>query len=212
MRNNLIFVILLLAGASLGAWLQRPQPPAARPTPSPLQPVEGRQAPALHTTIGAVFETTQGPLTIDIYPEAAPKAAARFQELIQARFYDGTPIFRVEPGFVAQFGINSKMAEWKNKQFDDDPACYRLTTGTLGFAKAGPNTNSTQVFISYGDNSQLSQQAFTAFARIREGYPNTLKFKQVPQAGDQEALWNDTPGFLKTLPNQPDRILTARLL
>lgn len=61
---------------------------------------------------------------MEIYPEAAPNASKRFIELIKAGYYDKTPIFRVEPAFVAQFGINSKpkMIDWKEKNFKDDPS------------------------------------------------------------------------------------------
>ncbi|MFN8607695.1 MAG: peptidylprolyl isomerase [Vulcanimicrobiota bacterium] len=193
--------------------------PAATPDPLPvkksgLEALPGVKAPKLSKIVKAKFTTTQGELLIEIYPEAAPGASKRFIELIKAGFYDNTPIFRVEPGFVCQFGINSKpgMVSWKDKMFPDDPSYFQLGEGTLAFAKAGPDTNSTQVFINYGDNSGLVSQGFTAFAKVVKGYEQTTKFKQVPEAGDQGALWSDTDGFIKSLPNKPDSITKAEII
>ena len=51
-------------------------------------------------------------------------------------FYDDTPISRVVPDFVAQFGVNWREPHkaWKDKDFDDDPTYYALERGTLAFA------------------------------------------------------------------------------
>lgn len=205
--------------------LTPPAPPANHPQvafdPGPvnlkvkLEPLPGVKAPKLKKVVKAKFQTTQGDLLIEIYPEAGPNAAKRFIELIKAGFYNNTPIFRVEPSFVAQFGINSKpkMKEWQNKNFKDDPSYFHLSPGTIAFAKAGPDTNSTQVFINYNDNSGLVQNGgFTAFAKVVKGFEGTAKFRQVPAAGNQEALWKDTDAFIKSLPEKPDTIIKAVIL
>jgi cyclophilin family peptidyl-prolyl cis-trans isomerase len=215
-------------GAPVSVSSEAPPPvtPEATPTSAPLetQPVTGKskleplpgvKAPKLTKLVKAKFKTTQGDLLIEIYPEAAPGAAERFVELIKAGFYDNTPVFRVEPGFVCQFGINSKpgQVQWKNKMFADDPSYFHLAEGTLAFAKAGPDTNSTQVFINYQDNSRLVNEGnFTAFAKVVKGYENSTKFKQVPEAGNQDALWKDTNGFVKSLANKPDTIIKAEIV
>ena len=193
-----------------------PVPVATQPIKgkSKLEPLPGVKAPKLTKMVKAKFTTTQGDLYMEIYPEAGPNAAKQFVELIKLGFYDNTPIFRVEPGFVCQFGINSKpgKVEWKDKNFKDDPSYFHLAEGTLAFAKAGPDTNSTQVFINYGDNSGLVGQGFTAFGKVVKGYENSTKFKRVPEAGDQGALWTDTEGFIKSLPDKPDSIIKAEII
>ncbi|MCA9793281.1 MAG: peptidylprolyl isomerase, partial [Candidatus Eremiobacteraeota bacterium] len=126
---------------------------ADQPNSVGLTPLPGKSAPEITEKKVVKMTTDAGDLTIEVYPQAAPNAAKRFIELVEAGFYDNTPIFRVvrspQP-FVAQFGINwrEKFPEWQDKNFDDDPSFFKLDRGTLAFAKAGPNTNSTQVFIN----------------------------------------------------------------
>ena len=117
-----------------------------------LAPLPGREGavPELTQRTTIRMQTSAGELTIEVYPDAAPNAAQRFVELAQSGFFDATPISRVVPGFVAQFGINWREPHkaWENRTFNDDPTLFSLERGTLAFAKAGPNTNSTQVFVN----------------------------------------------------------------
>lgn len=168
------------------------------------------------------FTTDTGEMLIEVYPQAAPNAAKQFVELVKSGFYDNTPIFRVvrEPQpFVAQFGINwrPKFKGSQEKNFQDDPSMFQLLPGTLAFAKAGPNTNSTQVFINYGDNSPLRGQTFSAFGRIVKGFEAAQKFKSVGDPGmglEQDRLWEDGEEYLKELPanQKPTMIRKAELL
>lgn len=191
-----------------------------KPSANKMEPLPGVDAPKLKKVVKVKFKTTQGDMLMEIYPEAAPNAAKRFEELVRAGFYDKTPLFRVVPDFVVQFGINSKpkMKEYKDKNFKDDPTYFKLTPGTLAFAKAGPNTNSTQVFIDLGDNSQLTSDQnghFSAFGKVVKGMDVAKKFKQVgdPSMGlDQGAMWEDTQGYLDSLPEKPDMILDAEVV
>ncbi len=183
------------------------------------QPLPGKDAPAINEIVHVVFETDQGPLDIEVYPEAAPNAAKRFLELVEMGFYDNTPIFRVvskpEP-FVAQFGINSEFKEWENNSFKDDPTYYQLTRGTLAFAKAGPDTNSTQVFINYRDNNRLAapELNFTTFGQVVEGMDNADKFVSVGDERmglDQDELWANTR-LVDNLEQKPTMITSARIV
>src|SRR5690606_25041241 len=135
-------------------------PPASSPIEHTLVPLPGMEdaVPTITRAERVLLQTTAGEVTIEVYPEAAPNAARRFLELVESGFYDATPVSRVVPGFVAQFGINWREPhrQWQNRNFDDDPTLFALERGTLAFAKAGPNTNSTQVFINYRENNQLA--------------------------------------------------------
>jgi cyclophilin family peptidyl-prolyl cis-trans isomerase len=189
--------------------------PAAREAAA-LAPLPGKTVPALTEVTTVRMVTTAGEVVIEVYPQAAPNAAQRFIELVDTGFYNDTPVSRVVPGFVAQFGINwrSPHIEWKAREFRDDPSLFALERGTLAFAKAGPNTNSTQVFINYTENNRLAapQQNFTTFGKVVSGMEVVDSFVQVgdPSGGlDQGRLWADGGAYLESLPVKPTMIVTA---
>ena len=186
-----------------------------------LVPLPGMEdaVPEIMQITTVLMRTEAGDLTIDIYPEAAPNAAARFIELVEAGFYNNTPVFRVVPGFVAQFGINWRgdYPGWQENIFDDDPSLFALERGTLAFAKAGPNTNSTQVFINYAENNRLAdpQYNFTTFGKVVSGMAVVDAFVAVgdPNMGlDQGQLWADGGTYLESLDEKPVMIESATVL
>jgi len=184
----------------------------------PLPGMEG-MVPVLTRKTTVLMQTTAGDLTIEIYPEAAPNAAQRFVELVQNGFYNDTPVSRVVPGFVAQFGVNWRegMKDWENNTFNDDPTLFALERGTLAFAKAGPDTNSTQVFINYVENNRLAdpQYNFTVFGRIVAGMEIVDRFVEVGEPGgglDQFRLWNDGEAYLAELNVKPTMITNTTII
>jgi cyclophilin family peptidyl-prolyl cis-trans isomerase len=209
-------------GGSAPASKQAAQPAqTAAPIASDLKPLPGHEkdAPSLTQKSTVRMQTTAGELVIDVFPDAAPHAAQRFLELVSSGFYDDTPISRVVPGFVAQFGVNWREPHkaWKDKTFNDDPSYYALERGTLAFAKAGPNTNSTQVFIDYKENNRLADPSFnfTVFGEVVNGMDVVDKFARVgdPSKGlDQERLWDDGGAYLESLAEKPTMIQHAEIV
>ena len=233
-RFSKLWICAPLLGLALGAC----EPPTT-PTPVPespnvseaaevnaplelnLVPLAGKEdaAPQLTQATRVRLQTTAGDVTIEIYPEAAPNAAQRFVELVESGFYDEIPISRVVPGFVAQFGINWRQPHraWQNRNFDDDPTLFALERGTLAFAKAGPNTNSTQVFINYIENNRLAdpQFNFTVFGKVVGGMEAVDGFVQVGDPGgglDQSRLWTNGDVYLDSLAVKPTMIESASVL
>jgi homoserine O-acetyltransferase len=183
-----------------------------------LEPLPGRESavPVLTEKSTVTMQTTAGEIVIEVYPEAAPNAARRFVELVESGFYDDTPISRVVPGFVAQFGVNWREPHrsWQNNHFNDDPSLFALERGTLAFAKAGADTNSTQVFINYAENSRLAdpQYNFTVFGSVVSGMDVVDTFVQVgdPSGGlDQGRLWANGGAYLESLAVKPTMIERA---
>ena len=188
---------------------------------APLAPLPGKDGavPALTQVTTVRLDTDAGDVVIEVYPQAAPNAAKRFVELVSSGFYDGTPVSRVVPGFVAQFGINWRDPHkaWDDRPFNDDPSLFALEPGTLAFAKAGPNTNATQVFINLRENNRLAepQLNFSAFGKVVEGMDVVQRFVQVgdPSGGlDQGRLWNDGGNYLESLPVKPTMIEKATVV
>ena len=232
MKNQLLCFAVLAVSLSGCQQSEAPPPAAVSPAPSPaasarpaaespLIALPGKEGavPALTQVQKVRLATTGGDVVIEVYPQAAPNAAKRFVELVTSGFYDDTPISRVVPGFVAQFGVNWRDPHkaYQDREFVDDPSLFSLERGTLAFAKAGrPNTASTQVFINYRENNRLADPApnlsFWAFGKVVEGMDVVDNFAQVGDASgglDQGRLWNDGGAYLESLPVKPTMITKA---
>jgi peptidyl-prolyl cis-trans isomerase A (cyclophilin A) len=126
-------------------------------------------------TYRVLFSTSKGDFTLEVTRAWAPKGADRFYNLVKNGFYDGLRFFRVlrtPRPFMAQFGISGDpaiAAKWSDANIQDDPVEEHNTRGRITFATAGPNTRTTQVFISYGDNSRLDSQGFSPFGEVISG-------------------------------------------
>ncbi|MES2606758.1 MAG: peptidylprolyl isomerase [Pseudomonadota bacterium] len=202
-----------------------PAPAAATPAVAavvqPLNPLPGLEAQVPVITDKEVIrmQTSAGDVVIEVYPQAAPNAVQRFVELVQSGFYDNTPVSRVVPGFVAQFGINWREPHktWEENTFADDPTLFALERGTLAFAKGGIDNNSTQVFINYAENNRLAarQYNFTTFGKVVSGMEVVDMFLDIGEPGmglDQERLWQDGEAYLASLELKPTMILHAEVV
>ncbi len=127
------------------------------------------QAPAVYKV---EFDTSMGPFVIEVHRDWAPNGADRFYNLVKNGFYDNVRFFRVVEGFMAQFGINGdpKVSSiWREARIKDDPVRISNKRTFVTFATAGPNTRTTQVFISFSDNSNLDSQGFAPFGQVVSG-------------------------------------------
>jgi cyclophilin family peptidyl-prolyl cis-trans isomerase len=190
------------------------------PIVNDLVPLPGKEdaVPEITEVTHVAFETTAGEVRIDVYPQAAPNAAKRFIELVESGYYDQTPIFRIVPDFVAQFGINWRAPhkDWQNKNFPDDPRLFAHERGTLSFAKSGrPDTASTQVFINYKENNFLANEdpayRFTVFGMVVDGMDVVDSFAQVGEL-DQGRLWSNGDAYIESMRVKPTMIESAKVV
>lgn len=120
-------------------------------------------------------EATQsrGEFIIRVHEDWAPLGAARFRELMDAKFFEGVRFFRVIRGFVAQFGIAGDpdvSKAWRGRVIEDDPvARVGNARGTISFATSGKGTRTTQLFINLGDNKNLDGMGFSPIAVVEHG-------------------------------------------
>jgi peptidyl-prolyl cis-trans isomerase A (cyclophilin A) len=121
-------------------------------------------------TFQVKFETTRGDFVMTVTRAWAPIGADRFYNLVKHHFYDNMVVFRVVAGFVVQFGISSYppvAAAWSHANIKDDPVTQSNKRGTVTYAKTSqPDSRSTQIFISFKDNSFLDSQGFAPFGVV----------------------------------------------
>ena len=118
------------------------------------------------------FVTSAGEFTMHVTRAWAPNGADRFYNLVRHHFYDGAAFFRVLPGFMAQFGMSAYpqvSRAWENANIKDDKVTQSNKRGYVSFAMAGPNTRTTQIFINYGNNTNLDGSGFSPFAMVTAG-------------------------------------------
>ena len=122
-------------------------------------------------TFQAEFVTTDGKFTVEVHRDWAPIGADRFYQLVKDRFFDDAAFFRVVENFVVQFGLPAdpaRNAKW-SRNLKDERVITGNKRGYLTFAKAGPNSRTTQLFINLQDNHRLDADGFAAFGEIIEG-------------------------------------------
>lgn len=133
----------------------------------------------------ARFETTQGNFDIEAKRGWSPEGVDRLYQLIESEFYTDVAIFRVVPEFVAQFGIHNDSilnSSWSKYKVNDEPTLEKNYKGTISFARGGPKSRTTQIFINLKDNNRLDEidysgvKGFPVVAKVTEGMENVMKF------------------------------------
>ncbi|MGB2958595.1 MAG: peptidylprolyl isomerase [Bacteroidota bacterium] len=141
----------------------------------------------------AVLETTYGRIELELFRVDAPKTVENFVGLAEQGLYDSVSFHRVAKGFVIQTGdINGQggASIW-GKPFADEldpkaPSYQRgYVKGTLAMANRGPNTNTSQFFITLRDLPSLPKN-YTIFGLVTKGMEVVEKIgavEVVPQLG-----------------------------
>ena len=138
-----------------------------------------------------IMETSMGNMTIELYPNDAPKHVANFKKLVDSKFYEGTTFHRVIPNFMIQGGDpNSKDADRSNDGVGGPgytiPAEIKLKheKGSLAGARLGdqvnPNRESSgsQFYIVTGEASHLDGQ-YTVYGKVIKGLDVADKIQNV---------------------------------
>ena len=118
----------------------------------------------------AVKMVNGGEFTIQLFPDKAPKTVNSFVFLAREGYFNGVTFHRVLDGFMAQGGDPTGTGgggpgyEFENENSD-------LTfdkEGVVAMANAGPDTNGSQFFITFGPTPQLNGD-YTIFGQVIEG-------------------------------------------
>ncbi len=159
-----------------------------------------------YKTMTATLHTSMGDITIQFYPDQAPKAVENFVKLAQSGFYDSTKFHRVIEGFMDQGGDpltkdDSQMAKWGTGGPgytipDEFGTTYRNTAGTIAMANtSAPNSSGSQFFLNAVDNAFLDGK-YTVFGKITSGMDVVTAINKVPVNSDDRPL---TPVVLKSV-------------
>jgi peptidyl-prolyl cis-trans isomerase B (cyclophilin B) len=125
----------------------------------------------------AIIHTNYGDMTVEFWPDVAPRTVDNFLKLSREKFYDGSAFHRIIKGFMIQGGCpNSKIgargtpgtggpgymvkAEFNNRAH---------VKGVLSMARSSdPDSAGSQFFVCHGDASFLNNK-YTAFGKLVAG-------------------------------------------
>lgn len=123
------------------------------------------------TTYTAVLHTSKGDITLELYPEHAPKTVNNFVFLANESFYDGVTFHRVISNFMIQGGDPTGTGTGgPGYRFEDETQGNPLTheAKVISMANAGPNTNGSQFFITHAPQPHLNGK-HTVFGKVTAG-------------------------------------------
>jgi len=126
----------------------------------------------------AILKTSAGEMTVEFWPEVAPKTVENFKTLAKKGFYDGTAFHRIMKGFMIQGGDPlTKEADRQDSWGTGGPG-YQIKAefnarshqrGVISMARSQhPDSAGSQFFICLGDASFLDRQ-YTAFGQLSAG-------------------------------------------
>lgn len=117
------------------------------------------------------FETNMGNFKIKLYDNKAPITTNNFKTLVNEGFYDGLKFHRVIDGFMIQGGDPSGDGTGGSPNTIKDEFHQDLKhskKGILSMANAGPNTGSSQFFITLAPTPWLDGK-HSVFGEVVEG-------------------------------------------
>jgi peptidyl-prolyl cis-trans isomerase A (cyclophilin A) len=178
MTRLLLAALLLLPSSLLLA--QANKPAAATPA-------------ATHPEV--VLHTSQGDITLELYPDKSPKSVANFLQYVRDGFYSGTVFHRAIPGYLVQGGLYTRDLQAKRthsaipSEADNGLSNVR---GTVSVARgADPNSGTAQFFFNLVDNRRLdfvgNQSGLTwgyaVFGKVIKGMDVVDKMAALPTRG-----------------------------
>jgi len=151
-----------------------------------------------------LLHTSMGDVTIELYPDKAPKTVDNFEQYVKDGFYNGTVFHRVIPTFMVQGGGWTKDLQRKRTRA---PIHNEANNGlsnlkyTVAMARTqDPHSAAAEFFINVVDNKRLDYTddtnsltwGYCVFGKVINGQDVAEKIKAVP-TGAQGPLPSDVP-------------------
>ncbi|MEW9625257.1 peptidylprolyl isomerase [Rhodanobacter geophilus] len=151
--------------------------------------------PAATASPEVVLHTSQGDITLELYPDKAPKSVANFLQYVREGFYAGTVFHRAIPGYLVQGGLYTRELQPKRTRpaiaSEADNGLSNLR-GTVAVARgADPNSGTSQFFFNLVDNRRLDfvgnqsglTWGFAVFGKVVKGMDVVDKIAALPTRG-----------------------------
>jgi cyclophilin family peptidyl-prolyl cis-trans isomerase len=148
------------------------------------------------------MKTTMGDITIELWPEHAPKTVANFLAYVDAGFYDGTIFHRVIEDFMIQGGgFTPEMEKKPTRASIVNEATNRQAhlRGTVAMARTNEVDSATsQFFINVKNNPNLNHRdesprgfGYCVFGRVIDGMDVVDRIRKT--ATHRKGMFDDVP-------------------
>lgn len=138
-----------------------------------------------------VIQTSLGNITVELYPDKAPKTVANFLQYVDDGFYTNTLFHRVIDGFMIQGGGFTPQFERKPTRapiMNEADNGLKNERGTIAMARTvDPNSATTQFYINVVDNPNLDFKdktpngwGYTVFGKVIKGMDVVDAIKSQP--------------------------------
>lgn len=132
-----------------------------------------------------LLSTNLGDITLELYPQSAPKAVENFIWLVKEGYYDGVIFHRVIRDFMIQWGDPTGTGRggkslWHRPFEDEFDDTLTHERGVLSMANAGRNTNGSQFFIVTTEDASFLDRKHTIFGRVVEGMDVVDDIERLP--------------------------------
>ena len=149
-------VLLIIVGFYIYTWEPKPDMPDTQ--------IESKNRIA-------VIVTNMGTMEFELYEDKVPITANNFISLAEQGFYDGVIFHRVVKGFVIQGGDPTGTGTGGSGNTIPDefvPELKHDSLGVLSMANSGPNTGSSQFFVTLAPTPHLDGK-HSIFGKLIKG-------------------------------------------
>jgi peptidyl-prolyl cis-trans isomerase B (cyclophilin B) len=126
----------------------------------------------------AIIKTAHGEMTVEFWPDVAPKTVENFKKLARENFYDGTAFHRIVKGFMIQGGDPLTKDPSQESRWGTGGPGHRVKAefndrshvrGVISMARSqDPDSAGSQFFICLADAKFLDGN-YTAFGKLVSG-------------------------------------------
>jgi peptidyl-prolyl cis-trans isomerase A (cyclophilin A) len=188
---------------------------------APASSILKRKAPE---SFQVLFTTTKGDFVLEAYRRWSPMGVDRLYQLVITGYYNASSFFRVESGYLVQFGISDDLEKnvfWLGKKLHDEPVLQMHKKGIVAFARKQANSRTTQLFINMKDNPAFDTtikegvKGYTPIGKVMKGMDvlerlNGQYGKKV--AAMQDSIYIYGNSYLNEFFPGLDMIISAKIL